>query len=178
MGFSIESGHLPCHSFENVRQFIRRLPECVSGYVGVLLRHGWRIVADEFPRHGIRNACRFEQGGGRVAQRVKADFVLFARDVAAFAGAVMAAFVGKSGGDENLVKLVAQVSGAALPLHHGMGAGEKWSGGIITGRELFDEFEQWFGEWQNLPPSRLAGGQSDFFAAEIKVLFCQRGNIA
>ena len=120
MDFSIESGHLPCHSFENVRQFVRRLPECVSRYVGVLLRHGWRIVADEFPRHGIRNACRFEQGGGRVTQRVKADFVLFARDVAALTGAVMAAFVGKSGGDENLVKLVAQVSGAALPLHHGM----------------------------------------------------------
>ena len=97
-----------------------------------------------------------------MTQRVKTDFVLFARDVAAFAGAVMTAFVGKSGRDEYLVKLVAQVSGAALPLHHGMGAGEKWSGGIITGRELFDEFEQWFGEWQNLPPSRLAGGQSDF----------------
>jgi len=49
--------------------------------VGVLLGHGWRIVADEFPCHGVRHACRFEQGGGRVTQRVKADFVLFARDV-------------------------------------------------------------------------------------------------
>ena len=162
MDFSIESGHLPRPSFENVRQFIRRLPECVSGNVGVLLRHGWRIVADEFTRHGVRHACRFQQGGGRVTQRVKADFVLFTRDIAAFAGAVMTAFVGKSGSDKNLVKLVAQVSGAALPLHHGMGAGEKWSGGIITGWQFFDEFEQWFGEWQNLPPSRLAGGQSDF----------------
>ena len=39
MDFSIESGHLPCPSFENVRQFIRRLPERVGGDVGVLLGH-------------------------------------------------------------------------------------------------------------------------------------------
>ena len=35
MDFSIESGHLPSPSFENVRQFIRRLPECVSRNVCV-----------------------------------------------------------------------------------------------------------------------------------------------
>ena len=39
MGFFIESGHLPRPSFENVRQFIRRLPECVSGNVGVVGLH-------------------------------------------------------------------------------------------------------------------------------------------
>jgi len=58
----------------------------------------------------------------------------------------MAAFVGQSGGDENLMKLVAQVSGPALPLHHGMSAGKKRCDWIIISRELFDEFEQWFGE--------------------------------
>ena len=67
----------------------------------------------------------------------------------------MAALVGKSGGDENLVKQVAQISGAALPLHHGMSAGEKRCGGIITGRERFDKLEQRSGQRQNLPPSRL-----------------------
>ena len=82
-GLFIECGHLPRPSFENVRQLIRRLPECVGGDVGILFGNSRRIVADEFPRHGVRHACRFKQGGGRVTQRVKADFVLFARDIAA-----------------------------------------------------------------------------------------------
>ena len=81
----------PYHSFENVWQFVCGLPQSVGGNVSVLFGHGGRIVADEFPRHGVRYACRFEQGGGRVPKRMKTDFVLFARSVAAFAGAVVAA---------------------------------------------------------------------------------------
>jgi hypothetical protein len=53
--------------------------------MGVLLGNSRRIMPDEFPRDGVRHACRFEQSGGRVTQRVKVDFILFARDVAAFA---------------------------------------------------------------------------------------------
>jgi len=56
-------------------------------------------MADKFPRHGVRDASGFEQGGGCVPQRVKADFVLLARNVAAFAGAVVTALFGKSGGN-------------------------------------------------------------------------------
>jgi len=43
----------PYHSFENVWQFVCGLPQSVGGNVSVLFGHGGRIVADEFPRHGI-----------------------------------------------------------------------------------------------------------------------------
>ena len=105
--------------------------------MGVLLRHGGRIVANEFSCHGIRHTSRLEQGGGRVPQRVKADFILFTRGAAAFAGTVMAALAGESSGNKYLVKLVAQVSSPALSLQHRIGVGENRCGGVIAGRERF-----------------------------------------
>ena len=112
----------------------------------VLLGHGGRIVADEFPRDGVRYASSFKQGGGRVPQRMKTDFILFARSIAAFAGAMMAAFVGKSCGDENLVKLIAQVSCAALPLHRGVGVWKKRRVRHICGGQFSNVVKQRRGE--------------------------------
>jgi len=51
------------HSFENVWQLVRGLPQGVGGNVSVLFGHGGRIVADELPRYGVRYASSFEQGG-------------------------------------------------------------------------------------------------------------------
>jgi hypothetical protein len=84
-------------------------------------------MPDEFPRHSVRDASGFEQGGGRVTERMKANFVLLTQDVSAFAGAVMDALVSKFGCYKNLVKLVAKISGTALPLHRGIGAWEKFT---------------------------------------------------
>ena len=71
-------------------------------------------MADEFPRDRIGHAGRFQQGSGRVAQAVETQFVLFTGSRPAFAGAVMAAFFRQTGGNENFMKLVAQVSSAPM----------------------------------------------------------------
>ena len=73
-------------------------------------------MAYELSRDRIGHAGRFQQGSGRMAQAVETQFVLFTGSRAAFAGAVMAAFFRQPGGNENFMKLVAQVSGAALAL--------------------------------------------------------------
>ena len=43
-------------------------------------------MPDEFPRHSVRDADGFEQGGGRVLKRMKANFVLLTQDVSAYSG--------------------------------------------------------------------------------------------
>jgi hypothetical protein len=59
---------------------------------------------------------------------VKADFILFTRSVTTLASAVMAPFCGITGIHQNLVKLIAQISGATLPLQNAVGAGKKRRG--------------------------------------------------
>ena len=168
----------PCHLFENVWQLVRGLPQCDGRNMSVLLGHGGRIVANKFPRYGIRYTSRFQQGGGRVPQRVKADFILFARSVATFAGAVVTSLLGKAGSDKNLVKLVAQVSSAALPLHRGVSVREKWRVRRIIGGQFFNVVKQRRSEWQKLPSAGLAGGQADFLLGEVKVRPRERGDVA
>ena len=146
--------------------------------MSVLFGHGGRIVADEFPRYGVRYASSFQQGGGRVPKRMKTDFVLFARSVAAFAGAVMTAFFGKASSDKNLVKLIAQVPCAALPLHRGVGVRKKWCVRHIFGGQFSNVVKQRRGERQKLPPAGLAGGETDFFLGDVKVLPSERGDVA
>jgi hypothetical protein len=53
-------------------------------------------MIDEFPRYGIRYTGSFKQRHGRVPERIKTDFILFARSIAAFASAVVTALLGKS----------------------------------------------------------------------------------
>ena len=81
-------------------------------------------MADEFPRDGVRHPGGFELARGGVPQRMETDFIQLPRRAAAFAGAVMAALLRQAGSHEDFVKLVAQVSGAALALHNSKGARE------------------------------------------------------
>ena len=169
---------LACHSLEDVWQLVRGLPQGVGGNVSVLFGHGGRIVADELPRYGVRYASSFEQSGGGVPQRVKADFILFARSIAAFAGAVVTSLFGESGVNQQFMKLVAQVSSAALPLHRGVRIRKKRRVGRIIGGQLFNVVKQRRGERQKLPSAGLAAGQANFFLGEIKILPRERGDVA
>lgn len=135
-------------------------------------------MAYKLPRYGVRYTSSFEQGSGGVSQRVKADFILFARSIAAFAGAVVTALLGKPGGDKQFMKLVAQVSRAALPLHRGVRVRKKRRFGRITSGQSFNVVKQRHGERQKLPSAGLAGGQADFLLGEIKVRPRERGDVA
>jgi len=109
---------------------------------------------------------------------VKADFILFARSIPAFAGAVVSALLGKSGVNKQFMKLVAQVSSAALPLHRGVRVWKKRRIGRIIGGQFFNVVKQRRGERQKLPSAGLAGGQPDFFLGEIEILPRERGDVA
>ena len=76
------------------------------------------------------------------------------------------------------MKLVAQVSSAALPLHRGVRVRKKRRVRRIFGGQFFNVVKQRRGERQNLPPAGLAGSQADFFLGEIKVLPGERGDVA
>jgi len=168
----------PRHSFENVWQLVRGPPQGVGGNMRVLFGHSGRVVADELPRYGVRYTSSFKQGGSRVPQRMKTDFVLFARSIAAFAGAVVTALLGKSGSNKQFMKLVAQVSSAALPLHRRVRVRKKRRVWRIIGGQFFNVVKQRRGERQKLPSAGLAGGQADFLLGEVKVRPRKRGDVA
>ncbi len=91
---------------------------------------------------------------------------------------MVTALLGKPGGDKQFMKLVAQVSRAALPLHCGVRVWKKRCVGRIIGGQFFNVVKQRRGERQKLPSAGLAGGQADFFLGEIKVRPCERGDVA
>jgi hypothetical protein len=71
-------------------------------------------MTHKFHGDGIRHNCGLELACGGVPKRMENDFTQLAHRAAAFASAVMAALFSEACSHENFMKLVAQVSSAAL----------------------------------------------------------------